>query len=202
MTNEYCRKLEGKSRECIQFVSSKEYLHVVREPDPNEPGVDRYCYEASRFLTIIDDKPQENENNTIKSTGHKCDATQYIAIAGSVTRQETLETGTRICEYSLKLQNTGDSAVRHYLYQHNKDGYQRTESFQWVGNFPIMGDISADWYGTISFHDNDKDFKGPVMTIAEKFAGIFDSAECAEYYMDEKFLESVAVPIDSFCPLD
>ena len=136
-------------------------------------------------------------------SGDPCDATFLLLESGEIFDKGTYDDGTRYCKYSLTLQNMSTEPIRFYIYVHSKDGYQHTEDHKWLGNYPITSEKPPDlWTGNISFHDDDKDFDGPVMSIAEKVAAIWDTQECAQYFMDEKYLEKIAIPVESYCPLE
>jgi|SaaInlStandDraft_3_1057020.scaffolds.fasta_scaffold137480_2 hypothetical protein len=90
-------------------------------------------------------------------------------------------------------------------YQYEKSVYMGTEGYQWMGNFPLSPYGETDWQGRIAIY-NEKDAQGPVMSIPEKVAGIFDTPECSVYFkdavFDEEFLKSIAFPVSSPCPLE
>ncbi len=131
-----------------------------------------------------------------------CDATQYLQVTSSITKQETNQFDTRICEYTLNIQNTHPTdSIRYYVYQHNKDAFQYTEGFSWLGNFPLNPGTGTDSLGSMTVH-MDKDASGPSMSIPEKIAGIYASPECSQYYMDENFLVEIAKPVSSACTLE
>jgi hypothetical protein len=202
-TNEYCMELGGGSKECIQWVSNQQYMHRVKEPDPNNPGGVRYCYEASRFLSLSDENPDSGDGGDPGSSSHTCDGTQYLQVGSQITKEETNEFGTFICDYTLVIRNTHPTdAIWFYVYVHKADGYQHTEGFDWMGGYPIAPGTSTDWFGSNIAIYTDKDFDGPVMSIPEKLAGIYDSPECAEYRTGDTVKETIAIPINPVCPME
>ncbi|MBT3315836.1 MAG: hypothetical protein HN390_14610 [Anaerolineae bacterium] len=158
------------------------------------------------------DSDQESpDSNDLAPSAQACNATQYLSATGANLEQETNQFGTRMCKYSLRITNTHSiTPIRYYVYKHDRDGYQHTEGYLWMGGLsPLAPGTGTDWPGKISIH-TDKDFDGPSMSIPEKVAGIFDTPECSVYYkvdkdyskFDQNFLESIAVPVSSACPLE
>jgi hypothetical protein len=141
----------------------------------------------------------QEAQNLIQSA---CDGTSALRVTGEITLQETNQFGTRACEYDLKVTNTNpDTPVRFYIYQHDADGYQHTEKRHWMGNVLVAPGATQTWHGSIYIY-SDKDADGPLMTIGEKIAGVFDTPECADERQDEKYFEAVAFPLESACPLE
>jgi hypothetical protein len=131
-----------------------------------------------------------------------CGATLYLDVTSKITRQETNQYGTRLCEYKLKITNTHqDGSVRFYIYQHDQDGYAHTEKYHWMGNMLIEPGKEGEWSGNVYLY-TDKDADGPVMSVPEKIAGVFDSEDCALEKKDAKFFEQVSIPIDPVCPME
>jgi hypothetical protein len=140
---------------------------------------------------------------TSPSTDNKtCDATRYLQVSSEITLQETNQFGTRACEYRLNIRNTDpDSAIRFYVYQHDQDGYANTEKSHWMGNVLVEPGEEGEWTGSIYIY-TDEDANGPVMSIPEKLAGVFDAPECTEAKQDESFFEQVFIPLDPVCPME
>lgn len=110
-------------------------------------------------------------SNPLLDNDSDCGATQHLEVNGKITLQETNQLGTRLCEYTLTIHNKADEEIWFYIYQHNQDGYQNTEKYQWMGNFPIAPGEDAEWTGYIYIY-TDKDASGPVMSIPERLAGL------------------------------
>ena len=150
---------------------------------------------------VLDEIAEDLENEIAPAQVDSCDGTYHLYVDSQITEQETNQFGTRLCSYKLTITNNGDEVVWFYIYQHDKDGYQRTEKSQWMGNFPINPGENIEWQGTISIY-TDEDFDGPVMSIPEKIAGVYGTPECVESRQDEDFHEKIAVPIRPACPLE
>ena len=148
-------------------------------------------------------QPQETVKEIASSPGVSgCNATQYLRVSSEITLQETNQFGTRACEYRLKIVNTHpDQAVWFYIYQHDKDGYANTEKSRWMGNVKVEPDREEEWTGSIYIY-TDKDANGPLMSIPEKLAGVFDSPECAEVKQDENYFEKVFIQLHPVCPME
>jgi len=146
-----------------------------------------------------------NEAATAPETslpGESCDATPHLQVTREITVQETNQFGTRACEYRLKISNThADKSVRFSIYQHDKDGYANTEKSHWMGNVLVEPGQAKEWTGSIYIY-TDKDANGPVMSIPEKLAAVFDVPECAEAKQDESFFEQVFIALDPVCPME
>ena len=131
-----------------------------------------------------------------------CEATQYLQVTSEIAHQETNQYGTRMCEYNLTIKNTDENAgIWVYFYQHDKDGYARTEKSHWMGNVLIASNEEANWSGNIYIYE-DKDADGPVMSIPEKIAGVYNIPECAEEKQDSNFFEMISIPIEMICPME
>ena len=131
-----------------------------------------------------------------------CDGTPSLAITSAITNQETNQYGTRMCEYTLTIKNTkGDIGIWVYFYQHDKDGYAHTEKSHWMGNILIESGKEENWSGHIYIYD-DKDADGPVMSIPEKIAGVYDIPECAEEKRNENFFELISIPLEMVFPIE
>lgn len=130
-----------------------------------------------------------------------CDGTSSLQVTSEITSQETNQFGTKVCEYTLKITNNHeDAAIRFYIYQHDKDGYQRTEKSHWMGNVLVEPGKVGGWPASIYIY-SDPDADGPVMSIPEKIAGVYDTQECAGERQDEKFFEQISIPIEAVCPV-
>jgi hypothetical protein len=140
---------------------------------------------------------------TSPSTNSKsCDATRFLQVASEITVQETNQYGTRICEYTLTINNTDeDTGIWVYFFQHDKDGYAHTEKSRWMGNLLIEPGKNGNWTGSIYIYD-DKDADGPVMSIPERIAGVSNTLECAEEKQDANFFELISVPMETVCPME
>jgi hypothetical protein len=148
-------------------------------------------------------QPQEpvEEKSSSPEVGD-CDATRYLQVSSEITLQETNQFDTRACEYRLTISNTHtDKAVWFYIYQHDKDGYANTEKSHWMGNLLVEPGKEGEWTGSIYIY-KDEDANGPVMSIPEKLAGVFDAPECAEAKQDINFFEQVFVPLNPVCPME
>ena len=131
-----------------------------------------------------------------------CDGTPFLVVTSSITKQETNQYGTQLCEYTLTIKNTGsENSIGIYIYQHDKDGYAGTEKSHWMGNVLVSPDEEGNWLGNVYLYD-DKDANGPVMSVPEKIAGVFNISECNEEKQDTNFLESIAIPIEAVCPIE
>ena len=205
----YCRQPDPNYYICIDFRDENSYqIHVYHYTAPN-----RVCYAADRYLTSVDDlllnddsaNESEDSNDAVQNN-HTCNATQYLHTSGVNLQQEINQFDTRLCGYTLRITNTHPTApIRYFVYQHDRDGFQHTEGYMWLGNYPLQPGIGTDSLGRIAIY-TDKDADGPVMSIPEKVAGIYDSPECSIYYkdakFDEDFLEKIAVPIVPVCPVE
>ena len=139
---------------------------------------------------------------TSPSNSKSCDATQSLQVTSEITMQETNQYGTRICEYTLTISNTDeDTGIWVYFYQHDKDGYAHTEKSHWMGNILIEPGKDGSWPASIYIYD-DKDADGPVMSIPERIAGVFNIPECAEEKQDSNFFELISIPIEAACPME
>ena len=107
--DEYCRELEGNERECIQWTSNKEYNLVVREPDPFEPGVDRYCYEAVRHLSPSNDNPEDESDSNLASDDQLLG--ECRAPAAVTWKYNILSSGEGYCSADFTVTNTGQETV-------------------------------------------------------------------------------------------
>ena len=131
-----------------------------------------------------------------------CDGTAYLIVTGEITSQGTNQFGTRGCEYVLKIRNNDpERAINFYIYQHEKDGYAHTEKSHWMGNILVEPGQVGTWTGSIYIY-TDPDADGPVMSISEKIAGVYNLPECAQKRQDEKFFEQVSIPLDPMCPVE
>ena len=92
-------------------------------------------------------------------------------------------------------------AVKFFIYQHDKDGYANTEKSRWMGNVLVEPGKAGEWTGSIYLY-TDKDANGPVMSIPEKLAGVFDTPECAGAQQYENYFEQVFASLDLVCPLE
>jgi len=158
-------------------------------------------------VVLEDEGAADEQPAASASEAGSCNATQYLQVTGVVvTEQYTNESGTRICNYTLGLKSVHPTdPIRYFYHRHSKDVYQGTENYQWMGNFPLAPFAETEWFGNIAIY-NEKDAQGPVMSIPVKVAGIFDTPECSVYFkdavFDEAFLESIAFPVSSPCPLE
>lgn len=133
---------------------------------------------------------------------YACDATPYVSVTGGITLQETNQFGTRACEYTLVVTSAHpDTPIRFYIFRHDRDGYQGTESSRWTGNFLIQPGRSETWTGSIYIY-SDPDASGPVMAIAERIAAVFDTVECAAQRRDLNFLQEISIPLGPVCPIE
>jgi hypothetical protein len=132
----------------------------------------------------------------------RCYATPYLIVSSEIKLQETNQFGTRACEYRLTIRNNSpDEAIWFYVYQHDQDGYANTEKSRWMGNVYVEPGKTAEWTGSIYIY-TDKDANGPLMSIPEKLAGVFDTPDCVEAKQDENLFEQVAMPLDPVCPME
>jgi hypothetical protein len=137
-----------------------------------------------------------------QAEGNTCDATQYLGVTSEVTRQETNQYGTRLCEYSLTIRNTSeDAGIWVYFYQHDKDGYAHTEKSRWMGKVLVGPGTDTDWSGSVYLY-TDQDADGPLMSVPERLAGVYDIPECAGQQRDESYFEQISVPVDPVCPME
>ena len=131
-----------------------------------------------------------------------CNATAYIEITHEITLQETNQFGTRACEYTLQIKNMHpDSAISVVFYQHDKDGYANTENSHWMGNSHIKPGENAEWNASVYLY-TDPDANGPLMSIPEKIAGVYDIPECSDETQDETYFDKIAVPVTPVCPME
>jgi hypothetical protein len=227
----FCRQLANGNIECLNVLDKQNfylevyesknnlrkcfseglYVNQIAQPQVAESqsaegieGNDVEDSEQEEPAEEASDQVEENspaEEDASLPISSACDATQHLFITSEITQQETNQFGTRLCSYQLKIYNNGDSVVWFYIHQHEKDGYQGTEKRQWMGNFPIDPGKDVEWQGNISIH-TDEDFKGPVMSIPEKIAGIYGTPECETAKMNQKYLEQISVPINPVCPME
>jgi hypothetical protein len=220
--NTYCRTVLPRGMECIEFVGGNQYeLSLDVFPDSTNSEL-KNCYRAVHTLTLTNEDMVSNniaddvageapqpevsvpqpDAGDLQPDANACNATQHLFVTSEITHQEVNKYNTRICKYKLAIHNNADETVWFYLHIHEKDSYQQTEDFRWMGNFPIEpGQNFPEWVGNIAIY-NEEDFSGPVMHIPERLAGVYGSPECAEFKMNETFLEQISIPISSECPLE
>ena len=139
---------------------------------------------------------------TSPSNSKTCDATPSLQVTSEITVQETNQYGTRICEYTLTISNADENTgIWVYFYQHDKDGYAHTEKSHWMGNILIEPGGDGSWPASIYIYD-DKDADGPVISIPERIAGVYNIPECAEEKQDSNYFELISIPIDAVCPIE
>ncbi len=124
-----------------------------------------------------------------------CEATEYLSVTPAITKEETNEFGSYLCNYSLTITNTHPGQpIRYFIYQHSEDGYQGTKSDEWMNNFPIAPGGSLDWQGYVPLY-TDPDASGPVMRTATYFGGIFDTEPCSKLFINETYLFTLSNPL-------
>jgi hypothetical protein len=157
---------------------------------------------SNAILTAAPGQEASPTQRTSQADSNACNATQYLGITSDFTRQETNQYGTRLCEYSLTIRNTNEEVgVWVYFYQHDKDGYAHTEKSHWMGNILTGPGADGNWSGSVYLY-TDQDADGPVMSVPERLAGVYDIPECAGQKRDENFFEQISVPVDSVCPME
>lgn len=133
--------------------------------------------------------------------GASCAASDQLQVEAQITLQETNQFGTRICEYVLRVRNTSpDREVWFYIFQHDRDGYARTEQSDWKGNVQLAPGAQAEWQASVNIYA-DPDADGPLMSVPEKIAGVFGESGCSEARQNVSYFEQVAIPLKQVCPL-
>lgn len=149
-----------------------------------------------------DTPPWRTTEELQEASRFACDGTPYLIVTGEITNQGTNQFGTRSCEYILKIRNNDpEHAINFYIFQHDKDGYARTEKSRWMGRTLLEFGQEATWPASIYIY-TDPDADGPLMSIPEKIAGVYNLPECAQLQQDEEFFEQISYPVESVCPME
>jgi hypothetical protein len=129
-----------------------------------------------------------------------CDGTPSLVVTSTITKQETNQFGTQMCEYTLTFRNSNpERDLWIHVFQHDQDGYAGTEDSQWMGNILLGANEEENWFGYVYIYE-DEDASGPVMAVPEKMAGVYADPECSEENQDLNFLELISVPLEAVCP--
>lgn len=163
----------------------------------NQPAI------ATAVAAIRNPQEPEEEKDSGDAGRDICDGTSALQVKGVITRQETTEYGTQVCDYQLEITNTDpEHSVYYLIHQYEADVYAGTEGFDWMGRFLLAPGETGVWGGCYVIISKDPDATGLIMNSAEFMAGVYDLPECEEKTRDESFFEKISVPLAPVCPTE
>jgi hypothetical protein len=143
------------------------------------------------------------ENNGAQTGGDdSCNATPFLSVSSTITRQETNQFGTQLCDYQLEIENGHlVTPIYIFIYLYDADGYAHTEEFRWMGIKHLASGETGNWDGYVYTY-SDPDASGPVLSVPMSIAGVLDEPQCTDKRQDLDYLESISIPLDLVCPME
>ncbi len=125
-----------------------------------------------------------------------CNLTSWLTPSARLTRDETNELGTRLCEYTITLVNKHPSQpILPVFYQLHSDGYQNVHEHVWDDLPPIQPGASYEWWGNV-YSYTDPDVSLPVAQVGVAFVGLKnDYGTCTALKNEPDVLKTLSSPL-------